>query len=43
MFYLIDSSDAKSDSFPRTGSFRTDRLIEPVQKGDSLVPDVIKQ
>ncbi len=37
------ASDAKSDSFPRIGSFRTDRLIEPVQKADSSVPDIIKQ
>ncbi len=40
---LVDVSDAKSDSFPQTGSIRTARLIEPVQKADSSAPDVIKQ
>ncbi len=39
----LPKSDAKSDSFPRIGSFWTDRLIEPVQKADSSVPDVIQQ
>ncbi len=37
---VIATSDAKSDSFPQTGSFRTVRLIEPVQKADSSAPDV---
>ncbi len=32
---MAATSDAKSDSFPQTGSFWTVRLIEPVQKADS--------
>ncbi len=34
MCVCVFISDAKSDSFPRTGSFRIVRLIEPVQKAD---------
>ncbi len=40
---VFPCSDAKSDSFPRTGSFWANRLIEPVQKADSSVPEFIKQ
>lgn len=40
---ISHSSDTKSDSFLRTGYFRTVWLSEPFQKADSSAPECIKQ